>query len=103
MEKKPQGHGYTIDAVVAENPFFEVGTEIKGHEFHYSKAVEYQGNPDRFVFQVKRGAGIIAGKDGICFKNVLATYTHIHALGTPLWAKAMVDAAVSYGRTLRNS
>jgi cobyrinic acid a,c-diamide synthase len=37
--------------------------------------------------------GITKDKDGICYKNVLATYTHIHALGTPQWAQALVRNA----------
>jgi cobyrinic acid a,c-diamide synthase len=102
LHKKPQGHGYTINTVVGENPFFDVGAEIKGHEFHYSRAAQYHGELDRLVFQVKRGAGLKDGKDGICFKNTFATYTHIHALGTPSWAKAMVDAAVSYRQSIGN-
>ena len=96
LHQRPQGHGYTINEVVGSNPFFDIGTTIKGHEFHYSKAVQYHGDPDPFVFQVNRGAGILNGKDGICFKNVLATYTHVHALGTPRWAKSVVDIALSY-------
>ena len=31
--KRPQGHGYTIFRVEGENPYFEVGSEIRGHEF----------------------------------------------------------------------
>jgi cobyrinic acid a,c-diamide synthase len=96
LYQKPQGHGYTIHKVIGQNPFFEIGTEIKGHEFHYSKATQYLGDPDCLVFQVKRGAGLIEKRDAICYQNVLATYTHVHALGTPLWAKAMVDTAISY-------
>nr|MBC8359876.1 cobyrinic acid a,c-diamide synthase [Candidatus Desulfatibia profunda] len=46
------------------------------------------------VFHMKRGAGLIAGKDGICYKNVLATYTHLHALGTPAWAESMIRNAI---------
>ena len=96
LHKKPQGHGYTINKVIGSNPFFEVGAEIKGHEFHYSRATHDQEDLDCLVFKVQRGAGLMDAKDGICFKNVLATYTHIHALGTPSWAKAMVDAAIAY-------
>ncbi|MFC1876285.1 cobyrinate a,c-diamide synthase [Thermodesulfobacteriota bacterium] len=99
LHKRPQGHGYTIVSVDHENPFFEVGTEIKGHEFHYSKAIEYTGSMDLLAFQVQRGAGLINGRDGICRKKVLATYTHIHSLGTPLWAKSMVENAVSFRKT----
>ncbi len=101
LHKRPQGHGYTINTVVGSNPFFDVGTEIKGHEFHYSRATQYQGDLDCLVFEVKRGAGLMDGKDGICFKNAFATYTHIHALGTPSWAKAMVDAAIAYRQANR--
>jgi cobyrinic acid a,c-diamide synthase len=43
-----------------------------------------------------RGTGLYKGKDGLCFKNVLATYTHLHALGTPEWAPALASAAASY-------
>ena len=93
FHKKPQGHGYTIVAVEADNPFFPVGMQIKGHEFHYSKAVQFRGDKGRFAFAMQRGAGLLDGKDGICYKNVLATYTHIHALGTTTWAAALVEKA----------
>jgi len=99
LHKRPQGHGYTIVSVDHENPYFKVGTEIKGHEFHYSKAIEYRGSMDLLAFQVQRGAGLINGRDGICRNNVLATYTHIHSLGTPLWARSMVENAVSFRKT----
>ena len=96
LSKKPQGHGYTIISVERENPYFRVGTEIKGHEFHYSKVLKWRGNEKDLVFSMKRGAGFINNKDGICYNNILATYTHIHALGTPLWAEAMVRNAIAY-------
>jgi cobyrinic acid a,c-diamide synthase len=45
---------------------------------------------------MKRGSGFLNKRDGVCYKNVLATYTHIHALGTPLWAEALVRNAMAY-------
>jgi cobyrinic acid a,c-diamide synthase len=99
LHKRPQGHGYTIVSVDRENPFFEVGAEIRGHEFHYSKVIEYRDSTDLLAFQVQRGAGLINGRDGICRNKVLATYTHIHSLGTPVWAKSMVKNAVFYRKT----
>jgi cobyrinic acid a,c-diamide synthase len=96
FSKRPQGHGYTIITVEEQNPYFKVGTELKGHEFHYSRVLDWQGDDKDLVFCMQRGIGLINNRDGICYKNVLATYTHIHALGTPSWAKALVQNAVFY-------
>jgi len=94
--KRPQGHGYTAVTVERKNPYFEVGTEIRGHEFHYSRVTKWDGDEKDLVFRMQRGVGITADWDGIVYKNVLATYTHIHALGTPDWAKALVRNAIKY-------
>lgn len=96
FSKKPAGHGYTIVTVGRENPFFSIGTELKGHEFHYSRVIKWDGDDNDLVFDMKRGSGLIHKRDGACYKNVLATYTHIHALGVPGWAGAVVQAAASY-------
>ncbi|MBU0985674.1 MAG: cobyrinate a,c-diamide synthase [Proteobacteria bacterium] len=96
FSKKPQGHGYTIVKVSRSNPYFEVGTELKGHEFHYSRVLEWRGTDKDLVFEMKRGIGFVDFKDGVCYKNVLATYTHMHALGTPSWAGSMVRNAIAY-------
>ncbi len=93
---RPQGHGYTVVTVENENPFYEVGSEIRGHEFHYSRVLKWTGDEKDLVFRMQRGVGIIKDKDGICYKNVLATYTHIHSLGTPQWAHALVRNAFAY-------
>ncbi len=102
LSKKPQGHGYTIVNVEEENPFFKKGTKIKGHEFHYSKVLHWAENSKsskhKLVFSMERGAGFINKRDGVCYKNVLATYTHIHSLGTPAWAAAMVRNATAYNK-----
>ncbi|MEE4359622.1 MAG: cobyrinate a,c-diamide synthase [Desulfococcaceae bacterium] len=96
LSPKPRGHGYTIVEVSRDNPWFPKGTQIRGHEFHYSHVLEYQGKSEDMVFSMKRGKGILEKKDGICYKNVIGTYTHIHALGTPEWAPAMVRNALLY-------
>lgn len=91
--RRPQGHGYTVAEVVADNPFFPVGRTIKGHEFHYSRAAVLDGAAVDFAFAVNRGAAITDGRDGIHRYNALATYIHIHALGAAGWAEALVAAA----------
>ena len=95
LEKKPQGHGYTILEVKERNLFYSIGEKLKGHEFHYSKAVLHPSDDTRAVFKVLRGEGIDGQKDGLCRKNMLATYTHIHAGGNPEWARRFLRVAVS--------
>ncbi len=97
--KKPQGHGYTVVRVEEKNPFYEVGTEIKGHEFHYSNVLKCPEEKESLVFSMKRGTGIKNKRDGAVYKNVLATYTHVHALGSPEWAEALVKKAREYKRS----
>ncbi len=96
--KKPQGHGYTIAGVDRPNPFYPVGAVLKGHEFHYSKVLEWRGRDEDMVFAMEKGRGILNGRDGISVKNVFATYTHIHALGVPRWAETLVGLARKVGR-----
>jgi cobyrinic acid a,c-diamide synthase len=103
FSKRPQGHGYSILEVERSNPYFETGTEIRGHEFHYSSVLDWRGKPDDLVFRMVRGGGFDGKGDGICYKNTLATYTHIHALGTPFWAEAMVKASIDWRRSKRIS
>jgi cobyrinic acid a,c-diamide synthase len=93
MHRRPQGHGYTVLEVSGDNPYFPMGAILKGHEFHYSEIVPDPGPEQHLAFQVTRGAGIGGGREGLIYKNVLATYTHLHALGCPLWAAALVRRA----------
>ncbi len=96
FSKRPQGHGYTVLEVTGKNPYFPRGITLKGHEFHYSSALEWRGSADDLAYTMTRGAGLVNGKDGLCYKNVLATYTHLHASGTPEWAPALVAKAREY-------
>lgn len=96
MEKRPQGHGYTLLEVEEENPFFAKGVVIKGHEFHYSRVLWLDEKKATFSCRVKRGAGIDGQRDGLFRKNVLGTYSHIHALGCEEWAGGLVRQARRY-------
>ena len=93
LSKRPQGHGYTIVRIEGPNPFFRTGVQIKGHEFHYSTVEQWDGSDAEMAFSMERGTGFMHGRDGLCRHNVLATYTHIHALGTPQWAPSLVARA----------
>jgi cobyrinic acid a,c-diamide synthase len=91
LKRRPQAHGYTAVKVAKANPFLKRGLELKGHEFHYSKVTRVEtGGGVSFAYRMLRGEGIADGMDGLTYKNVLATYTHVHALGFPEWADGII-------------
>jgi cobyrinic acid a,c-diamide synthase len=99
MTAEPQGHGYVQATVDAENPFFERGTVLRGHEFHNSRVVFTARSLDT-AYGLSRGNGLGQGRDGIVAGNVLASYTHLHAGGAPDWARGLVGGALRYREAL---
>jgi cobyrinic acid a,c-diamide synthase len=100
----PQGHGYSELRVDAPNPFLPVGLVLRGHEFHYSRILLRDGDKDKdkdknkdkpvdTACAVVRGVGCFQKRDLVITRNVMAGYTHLHALATPEWAKAFLNAA----------
>jgi cobyrinic acid a,c-diamide synthase len=96
LDKRPQGHGYIQARADRPNPFFPVGLEPVGHEFHYSYIADLDESGVSTAFQVMRGHGIDGRRDGVFTENALATYVHLHALGTPVWAESLVRKAREY-------
>ncbi|MDP6777698.1 MAG: cobyrinic acid a,c-diamide synthase, partial [Candidatus Latescibacteria bacterium] len=94
--EKPQGHGYAVLETVENNPFFPIGGILRGHEFHYTYMQSSTSDDLTFAFRVQRGCGFGHERDGLCRHNVLASYTHLHALGVESWAPAIVRAAVRF-------
>ena len=95
MTGKPQGHGYVIAQVENENPFFAPGTVLRGHEFHNSRIV-YNTPLGSTAYLLSRGHGLGDGRDGIIYRNVLASYMHLHSGGAPDWARGLVHRAQRY-------
>jgi cobyrinic acid a,c-diamide synthase len=87
MNPKPKGHGY-IKMISNSDIFFEKGSDIKAHEFHYSE-LQTQDNLT-FAYDVTRGYGVDGKHDGILYKNVFASYAHLHARATPDWADCLL-------------
>jgi cobyrinic acid a,c-diamide synthase len=90
---RPQGHGYVEGLVDRSNPFFPVGTPLRGHEFHYSRLVEPAAVPS--ALRLDRGTGIGGGRDAFVVGSTWASYVHLHASGTPAWAAGLVAAAAA--------
>ncbi|MBD3402347.1 cobyrinate a,c-diamide synthase [candidate division GN15 bacterium] len=95
MHRKPCGHGYAVMTVDADNPFFEIGAELRGHEFHYT-GVTQSAEEATTCLTVGTGVGVGDGRDGLVYRNCFASYMHVHADGVPSWAPGVVRAAARY-------
>lgn len=92
---RPQGLGYIEAVVIKKNPFYPVGMNLRGHEFHYSSCVLQEPKQDT-VLQLRRGAGIGGQRhavDGLLLNNTWASYTHIFAPSVPCWARNFTTLA----------
>ena len=92
FQHHPAGHGYLDLISRSDSPWFKEGVQVKAHEFHYSKPV-VQSAECTYQFDVIRGNGITGKHDGLLYRNLFASYGHIHAIGNPGWAETFVSLA----------
>jgi cobyrinic acid a,c-diamide synthase len=85
MNSRLQALGYREICVETKTGLFEAGDRFRGHEFHYSELV-CEGEL-KFAY---KSTGRV-GRDGICFKNTLASYTHIHFASNPQAARKIPE------------
>jgi len=87
MHERPTGRGYVRLEAQAGHPWgFTAGGEIHAHEFHYS-SLEGLDAGTRYAYRVRRGHGIDGERDGIVAGNILASYTHLRAVGGCDWPR----------------
>jgi cobyrinic acid a,c-diamide synthase len=94
MHARPVGRGYVRLVGTGEVPWLPTyaGEEVAGHEFHYS-SLDNVGPGLRYAFRVARGYGIDGARDGIVYRNLLASYCHLRGAGPAGWARPFVDFA----------
>ncbi len=92
FQRYPEGHGYLDLKSRCDSPWFKKDMRIKAHEFHYSKPVIPEAGCT-YQFDVVRGKGITGKNDGVLYRNLFASYGHIHAIGNPEWAEKFVSLA----------
>lgn len=76
MKRRFQALGYVDGAVTGDATILPANLGFRGHEFHYSAL--YPDSDCRYAFTLKRGKGIMDGKDGIIEGNTIAGYTHVY-------------------------
>jgi cobyrinic acid a,c-diamide synthase len=92
MHEKPVGRGYIRLRETGAGPWPHLdgeSGEVRGHEFHYS-SLDNLGEGMAFAYQVERGHGIDGSRDGIVYKNLLASYGHLRSLAEFNWAARFV-------------
>lgn len=94
MHDRPVGRGYVRLQQNTHSPWRQPGDadnlEIRAHEFHYS-TLENLDPETRFAYHVVRGHGVDGMHDGIIYKNLLASYTHLRSLQSYNWAARFVS------------
>jgi len=91
MHERPQGRGYVKLKETPENIWLhESDRVIPAHEFHYS-SLENIGDNVKFAYDVVRGQGITDGKDGLLYKNTLASYSHLRDTQSKHWVSEFTE------------
>jgi cobyrinic acid a,c-diamide synthase len=83
--------GYRTAQCRVGTPLGEIGTRLRGHEFHYSTVT-----PAGDALDVR---GLLAGgQAGFATPSLLASYVHVHLAGQPRLAEAFVRRAAQRKR-----
>jgi len=84
MLDKPIGRGYVELMVTNKHPWMLNKDLIKCHEFHYSD-IKLKNSSYSYGFKVMRGYGTNGKHDGILYKNLIASYSHLRDTSQSRW------------------
>ena len=104
MHNKPQGRGYVRLAETGASPWPVLQEQpefIAAHEFHYS-SLEILDSGYDYAYQVQRGTGIDGEYDGIVYKNLLASYSHLRDVGGNGWTQRFISHVESQKGTSKS-
>lgn len=91
VEERPQGRGYACIKESEDMPWPQLHdqqTTHPAHEFHYSRIVNLPTKQLKTAYKVLRGTGIDNQRDGIVYKNLLASYIHRRVSASHDWTAA---------------
>jgi cobyrinic acid a,c-diamide synthase len=93
MHDRPVGRGYVRLQTTAQAPWLDSnnppGQTLHGHEFHYS-SLENVPADMQYAYQVQRGHGTDGTHDGLVYRNVLASYSHLRSGAGSDWATQFI-------------
>ncbi|MBS1257481.1 MAG: Cobyrinate a,c-diamide synthase [Candidatus Scalindua arabica] len=97
MQNKRQGLGYIIAEATCDNVICKRGDTFRAHEFHWSKLLDVPDDT-AFAYKTQKSNGKQSKADGICGKNVLASYTHVHFSSNPELARNLLLSMANASR-----
>jgi cobyrinic acid a,c-diamide synthase len=92
MQSRPVGRGYVHLAPTAAHLWRGEAPLLRAHEFHHSRLVNVDPSL-RYAYEVRRGHGIDGKRDGIVYRNTLASYAHLRSLAGDDWPARFLDFA----------
>ncbi len=95
LGKKIAGYGYVIAKVISENPFFDLNSEIIGHELHYSSITKYD-KTSQTCLELTKASPSLKNVDGFLKNNCMGAYIHINSNSCPQWAENFVKSAIKF-------
>jgi len=97
MFSKPVGRGYVVLNCSDKHPWPISKNNINAHEFHYSD-IKFFKKKYKYAYNVKRGHGVNGKSDGILYKNLVATYSHMRDTRQSLWIENFLSFIDKYKR-----
>jgi cobyrinic acid a,c-diamide synthase len=91
MDSRLRALGYYTVSARKTNILTNRGGEVRGHQFRYS---HLEGIPDlyRRAFSLKKDSNGKTMSEGFVYRNVLATYMHLHFGSNPHFARGFVES-----------
>ncbi len=98
MLKRLKTLGYREITLKRDTLLGQAGTQIRGHEFHYSEIIPPVDVPT--IYAVSSRAGASQADEGFQINNTLGSYIHLHFGSRPDAAATFVRACAEYSRKL---
>jgi cobyrinic acid a,c-diamide synthase len=90
MEPRLGALGYRKIVTRKESPLGPAGTEVKGHEFHYSRIRQVERLPE-MVYVMEDRKAETKKEEGFSRRNILGSYVHLHWGSNPQVARNFVE------------
>lgn len=96
MEQKLQTVGYVEATAKTDNVLCAKGQTLRGHEFHFSTFIPDAAYDQYWAFQFKKMRTGKCYNGGFVCGNTVASYLHMHFLGSPTAAQRFVDCCATF-------